>query len=81
MLIMKMFYMAVSFVIVLLVQLCMASLSLDTSSSSNFTDLSALLAFKSEIKTNPNNVLVSNWTEIESCCNLVGVFIAAEDSK
>ena len=51
----------------------MASLSLAATSSSNFTDLSALLAFKSEIKTDPNNVLGSNWTETESFCNWVGV--------
>ena len=70
MLIMKMFYMAVSLVAVLLY---MPSLSLATTSSSNFTDLSALLAFKSEIKTDTNNVLGSNWTETESFCNWVGV--------
>ena len=50
----------VSFVAVLLVLFCMASLSLATTSSSNFTDLSALLAFKSEIKPDPINVLGSN---------------------
>ena len=70
MLIMKRFYTATSLVAVLLY---MASLSLATTSSSNFTDLSALLAFKSEIKTDPNNVLGSNWTEPESFCNWVGV--------
>ena len=70
MLIMKRFYTAMSLVAVLLY---MASLSLATTSSSNFTDLSALLAFKSEIKTNPNNVLVCNWTETESFCNWVRV--------
>ena len=53
-------------------QLYMASLSLATSSS-NFTDLSALLAFKSEINPDPNNVLGSNWTGIESFCNWIGV--------
>ncbi|KAL6312223.1 hypothetical protein AAG906_020138 [Vitis piasezkii] len=42
-------------------------------SSSNFTDLSALLAFKSEIKIDPNNILGSNWTETENFCNWVGV--------
>ena len=63
----------VSFVAVLLVLFCMASLSLATTSSSNFTDLSALLAFKSEIKPDPSNVLGSNWTETESFCNWVGV--------
>ena len=66
---MKKFYM-VSLVAVLSY---MASLSLATTSSSNFTDLSALLAFKSEIKTDPNNVLGSNWTETESFCIWVGV--------
>ena len=70
MLIMKRFYTAMSLVAVLLY---MASLSLATTSSSNFTDLSALLAFKSDIKTDPNNVLGSNWTETESFCNWVGV--------
>ena len=71
MLIMKRFYYtAMSLVAVLLY---MASLSLATTSSSNFTDLSALLAFKSEIKTDPNNVLESNWTEPASFCNWVGV--------
>ena len=70
MLIMKRFYTAMSLVAVLLY---MASLSLATTSSSNFTDLSALLAFKSEIKTDPNNVLGSNWTEPGSFCNWVGV--------
>ena len=63
----------VSLVAVLLVQLCMASLSLATTSSSNFTDLSALSAFKSEIKHDPNNVLGSNWTKTESFCNWIGV--------
>ena len=50
----------VSVVAVLLEQLCMA-----TTSSSNITDLSALLAFKSEIKSDPNNG--SNWTETGFC--------------
>ena len=62
--------MAVSLVVVLLY---MATLSLATTSSSNFTDLSSLLAFKSEIKLDSNNVLWSNWTETESFCNWVGV--------
>ena len=51
----------------------MVSLSLATTSSSNFTDLSALLAFKSKIKHDPNNVLGSNWMETESFCSWVGV--------
>ncbi|KAJ9689518.1 hypothetical protein PVL29_014951 [Vitis rotundifolia] len=42
-------------------------------SSSNFTDLSALLAFKSEIELDPNNILGSNWTDTENFCNWVGV--------
>ena len=56
MLIMKRFYTAMSLVAVLLY---MASLSLAITSSSNFADLSALLAFKSAIKTDPNNVIGS----------------------
>ena len=59
--------------LVLLVQLYMASLSLATTSSSNFTNPFALLAVKSKIKSNPNNVLGSNWNETESSCNWVGV--------
>ncbi|RVW75955.1 putative LRR receptor-like serine/threonine-protein kinase [Vitis vinifera] len=55
---------------VLLLHSCTVSLAL---SSSNFTDLSALLAFKSEIKIDPNNILGSNWTETENFCNWVGV--------
>ena len=66
---MKRFYTAMSLVAVLLY---MASLSLATTSS-NFTNLSALLAFKSEIKTEPNNVLGSNWTEPGSFCKWVRV--------
>ena len=66
----RFYYTAMSLVAVLLY---MASLSLATTSSSNFTDLSALLAFKSEIKTDPNNVLGSNWTEPGNFCNWVGV--------
>ena len=50
----------VSLIAVLLIQLCMVSLSLATTSYSNFTDLSALMAFKSEIKSDPNNVLGTN---------------------
>ncbi|XP_034700219.1 probable LRR receptor-like serine/threonine-protein kinase At3g47570 [Vitis riparia] len=56
-----------SLVGVLLVHSCLAI------SSSNVTDLSALLAFKSEIKLDPNNILGSNWTEAENFCNWVGV--------
>ena len=56
-----------SLVGVLLVDSCLAI------SSSNVTDLSALLAFKSEIKLDPNNILGSNWTEAENFCNWVGV--------
>ncbi|WJZ98763.1 hypothetical protein VitviT2T_017271 [Vitis vinifera] len=60
----------VSLIGVLLLHSCTVSLAL---SSSNFTDLSALLAFKSEIKIDPNNILGSNWTETENFCNWVGV--------
>ena len=56
-----------SLVGVLLVHSCLAI------SSSNVTDLSALLAFKSEIKLDPNNILGSNWTKAENFCNWVGV--------
>ena len=51
-----------SLVAVLLNQLCLiyGSLSLATTSALNFTDLSALLAFKSEIKSDLKNVLGSN---------------------
>ena len=63
----------VSLIAVLLIQLCMVSLSLATTSYSNFTDLSALMAFKPEIKSDPNNVLGTNSTESESFCNWVGV--------
>ena len=59
----------VSLVVMLLVQLYMASLSLATSSSSNFINLSSLLAFKFEIKSDPNNILGSDWTETESFYN------------
>ncbi|KAL6331948.1 hypothetical protein AAG906_020299 [Vitis piasezkii] len=52
---------------VLLVHSCLAI------SSSNVTDLSALLEFKSEIKLDPNNILGSNWTKAENFCNWVGV--------
>ncbi|XP_034699096.1 probable LRR receptor-like serine/threonine-protein kinase At3g47570 isoform X1 [Vitis riparia] len=54
----------------LLLQSCVVNLAI---SPSNFTDLSALLAFKSEIKLDPNNVLGSNWTKTENFCNWVGV--------
>ena len=73
--------MAMSLVLVLLVQLYMANLSLTTTSSSNITDLSALLAFKSELKSNPNNVLGSNWTEIEAFSIGLGYPVATEDNE
>ena len=43
------------------------------SSLSNITDHSALLAFKSAINYDPNDVLASNWNETTSFCNWVGV--------
>ncbi|XP_059644875.1 probable LRR receptor-like serine/threonine-protein kinase At3g47570 [Cornus florida] len=41
--------------------------------SSNYTDESALLAFKSAITLDPYNLLVSNWTEKTNFCDWVGV--------
>ncbi|XP_059669568.1 probable LRR receptor-like serine/threonine-protein kinase At3g47570 [Cornus florida] len=41
--------------------------------SSNYTDQIALLAFKSAIKSDPKNVLGSNWTEKANFCEWVGV--------
>ncbi|XP_059638763.1 receptor kinase-like protein Xa21 [Cornus florida] len=41
--------------------------------SSNYTDESALLTFKSPITSDPNNVLGSNWTENTNFCEWVGV--------
>ncbi|XP_059638793.1 receptor kinase-like protein Xa21 [Cornus florida] len=41
--------------------------------SSNYTDESALLSFKSAITFDPNNVLGSNWTENTNFCQWVGV--------
>ncbi|RVW28168.1 hypothetical protein CK203_108388 [Vitis vinifera] len=68
----------VSLIGVLLLHSSIVSLAL---SSSNFTDLSALLAFKSEIKIDPNNILGSNWTETENFCNWVGVSVAVADNE
>ncbi|XP_059638755.1 receptor kinase-like protein Xa21 [Cornus florida] len=41
--------------------------------SSDYTDESALLTFKSAITFDPNNVLGSNWTENTNFCQWVGV--------
>ena len=56
----------------LVLQSCVVNFAIN--SPSNYTDLRALLAFKSEIKLDPNNVLGSNWTETENFCNWIGVF-------
>ena len=40
---------------------------------SNFTDYSALMAFKSRIRSDPNGILSSNWSSSKSFCNWVGV--------
>ena len=78
MFIMKRFYTAMSLVAVLLY---MASLSLATTSSSNFTDLSALLAFKSEIKTDPTMFWGVTGLNLEASATESGSLVAAEDSE
>ncbi|KAA8535542.1 hypothetical protein F0562_030540 [Nyssa sinensis] len=55
---------------VLLVQSWLVCLAF---SFSNFTDQHALLAFKTEIKIDPNNILGSNWNTTTNFCNWVGV--------
>ncbi|XP_059635982.1 receptor kinase-like protein Xa21 [Cornus florida] len=52
---------------------CMVCVALSSSSSNNVTDQMALLAFKSAIKLDPDNVLGSNWTEKSNLCEWVGV--------
>ncbi|CAL5376598.1 unnamed protein product [Camellia sinensis] len=54
---------------VLAVQSCIVSLAF---SFSNLTDQSALLAFKTAVKYDPNNVL-GNWTTRTNFCNWAGV--------
>jgi LRR receptor-like serine/threonine-protein kinase FLS2 len=55
----------------LLVQSCMLQLA---QSSTNFTDQSALLAFKSEINSGQNQtVLAGNWSTTTNFCNWIGV--------
>ncbi|KAK2989623.1 hypothetical protein RJ640_027397 [Escallonia rubra] len=49
---------------------CMLCLAISTS---NFTDQSALLAFKSEIKLSSTHVLVKNWTVNSNFCDWLGV--------
>lgn len=51
-------------------QFCMVCLAI---SSSNLTDHLALLAFKSAINVDPNNVLATNWTENSHFCDWYGV--------
>ncbi|KAA8535558.1 hypothetical protein F0562_030556 [Nyssa sinensis] len=66
---MKRFY-KTPLLVLLLVQPFMVRMAFFTS---NITDQLALLAFKSAIKFDPNNVLGSNWTENTNFCNWVGV--------
>jgi len=40
---------------------------------SNFTDQSALLAFKAHITFDPQNILAHNWSSETSFCNWIGV--------
>jgi LRR receptor-like serine/threonine-protein kinase FLS2 len=55
----------------LLVQSCMFQLA---QSVTNFTDQSALIAFKSKISSGPNEtVLAGNWSTATNFCNWIGI--------
>ncbi|KAA8535522.1 hypothetical protein F0562_030525 [Nyssa sinensis] len=54
----------------LLIKSCMVWFAM---SSSNFTDQSVLLAFKSKIRFDPTNVLAHNWTTSTNFCHWIGV--------
>ena len=78
MLIMKRFYTAMSLVAVLLY---MASLSLATTSASNFTDLSALLAFSPRSKPTPTMFWGVTGLNLQASAIGLGSPVAIEDNE
>ncbi|KAK2984095.1 hypothetical protein RJ640_017714 [Escallonia rubra] len=50
-----------------------SSVLCSTTSPSNITDYLSLLAFKSQLKVDPTNVLASNWTDESHFCDWFGV--------
>ncbi|BFG42329.1 hypothetical protein CerSpe_286030 [Prunus speciosa] len=56
--------------------LYMANLTMTEAQTNISTDQSALLALKSHITTDPQNILV-NWSTTTSVCNWVGVTCGA----
>ncbi|XP_059638741.1 probable LRR receptor-like serine/threonine-protein kinase At3g47570 [Cornus florida] len=63
----------IALLLIVLQQLCLSCMVCRALFSSNYTDESALLAFKSAVTLDPNNVLGSNWTQQTNFCQWVGV--------
>ncbi|XP_022852085.1 LRR receptor-like serine/threonine-protein kinase EFR [Olea europaea var. sylvestris] len=59
---------------VIFMSLAMVYLLINNATSPNsFTDEYALLAFKSQITSDPNKILTKNWSQRTSFCNWIGI--------